>query len=73
MPSRDGSAKPGVQVIRRVGLDRIEILAGLDKVLALDPPRLRVDTGDPELDDELTGYRAVRFAPNRSLVLKVST
>jgi predicted polyphosphate/ATP-dependent NAD kinase len=68
-----GNQQLSPEVIRRVGLDRIEILAALDKVLALDPPALRVDTGDPALDAELAGYRAVRFAPNRSFVLKVST
>jgi predicted polyphosphate/ATP-dependent NAD kinase len=60
-------------VIRRVGLDNIEIVAALDKVLALDPPGLRVDTGDPELDRELSGFRRVRIAPNRTLVIDVST
>jgi hypothetical protein len=41
-------------------------------VLALDPPGLRVDTGDPELDRELSGFRRVRIAPNRTLVVNVS-
>jgi predicted polyphosphate/ATP-dependent NAD kinase len=68
-----GNQQLSPEVIRRVGLDSIEIVAALDKVLALDPPALRVDTGDPALDAELTGYRRVRIAPNRSLVLKVST
>lgn len=68
-----GNQQLSPKVIRRVGLDNIEIVAALDKVLALDPPVLRVDTGDPVLDAELTGYRVVRIAPNRSLVLKVST
>jgi len=68
-----GNQQLSPEVISRVGLDNIEILAALDKVLALDPPALRVDTGDPALDAKLTGYRRVRIAPNRSLVLKVST
>ena len=68
-----GNQQLSPEVIRRVGLANLEILAALDKVLALDPPTLRVDTGDPALDAELTGYRAVRIAPNRSIVLKVST
>ena len=40
-------------MIRRVGLDNLVVVAALDKVLALEPPTLRVDTGDPELDREL--------------------
>jgi predicted polyphosphate/ATP-dependent NAD kinase len=68
-----GNQQLSAEVIRRIGLDNIQIVAALDKVLALDPPALRVDTGDPALDGELSGYRPVRVAPNRSVVLKVST
>ena len=68
-----GNQQLSPEVIRRIGLDNIQILAALDKVLALDPPGLRVDTGDPALDAELAGYRKVRIGPNRSLVLNVST
>lgn len=68
-----GNQQLSPDVIRRVGLDNIEVVASLDKVLALDPPLLRVDTGDPELDRALSGFRRVRVAPNRSLVLDVST
>jgi len=68
-----GNQQLSPTVLRRVGLDQIEILASLDKVLALDPPTLRVDTGDRALDAELSGYRRVRVAPGRSLVVHVST
>jgi len=68
-----GNQQLSPEVIRRVGTDRIEIVASLDKVLALDPPALRVDTGDPELDAELAGFRRVRVAPGRTLVLEVTT
>ena len=61
---------PGV--VRRVGLDNLVVVASLDKLLALDPPRLLVDTGDPELDGELCGYRRVRVAPGHSVVLPVA-
>ena len=59
-------------VLRRIGFDNIEVIAGLRKLLALDPPWLRVDTGDPELDAELEGYRRVHVAPGRTLVCKVA-
>jgi predicted polyphosphate/ATP-dependent NAD kinase len=68
-----GNQQLSAEVIRRVGLDNLEVVAALDKVLALDPATLRVDTGDPELDGELCGHRRVRVAPNRFLVLAVST
>ncbi len=68
-----GNQQLSPEVIRRVGLENIVVVASLDKVLALDPPTLRVDTGDIELDRLLSGFRRVRIAPNRSLVLDVST
>jgi predicted polyphosphate/ATP-dependent NAD kinase len=68
-----GNQQLSPDVLRRIGLGRIQIVAALDKLLALDPPALRVDTGDAALDAELSGYRPVRVAPNRSLVLRVST
>jgi predicted polyphosphate/ATP-dependent NAD kinase len=68
-----GNQQLSPDVIRRVGLDRIEIVASADKLYALDPPTLRVDTGDPDLDRALAGFRRVRVSPTRSLVLDVST
>ena len=35
-------------------------------------PLLHVDTGDPELDSELAGYRRVHVAPDRTVVSKVA-
>ncbi len=45
------------EVVRRVGLDRLVIVGARDKLSRL--PCLRVDTGDPELDAALRGYREV--------------
>jgi predicted polyphosphate/ATP-dependent NAD kinase len=59
-------------VLRRVGIENIEIIAGLRKLLALEPPLLRVDTGDPELDRALCGYRRVHVAPRRTLVCRIT-
>ena len=42
------------QVLRRVGLDNVIVIANRDKLLGFSS--LRVDTGDPELDDDLAGY-----------------
>ena len=67
-----GNQQLSPEVIRRVGLGNLEVVASLDKLIALDPPRLRVDTGDVELDSELAGFRRVRVAPNQSVVLEVS-
>ncbi len=58
-----GNQQLSPAVLRRIGLDDVEIVAGLRKLLALDPPVLHVDTGDPELDASLVGYRRVHVAP----------
>ena len=68
-----GNQQLSPAVIRKVGLENIVVVAALEKLVALDPPTLRIDTGDPELDAELSGHRSVRIAPNRTLVLRVST
>jgi predicted polyphosphate/ATP-dependent NAD kinase len=67
-----GNQQLSPAVIGRVGVENIEVVAGLRKLLALDPPWLRVDTGDPQLDATLAGYRRVHVAPNRTLVYKVA-
>ena len=59
-------------LLRRLA-DRIEIVAAADKLLALQPPVLRVDTGDDDLDRALSGHRRVRVAPTRTMIMKVST
>jgi predicted polyphosphate/ATP-dependent NAD kinase len=66
-----GNQQLSPAVLRRVGIENVEIVAGLRKLLALEPPLLRVDTGDPELDRALCGYRRVHVAPRRTLVCRV--
>jgi predicted polyphosphate/ATP-dependent NAD kinase len=67
-----GNQQLSPAVIRRIGIDNVEIVAGLRKLLSLNPPLLHVDTGDPTLDAELAGYRRVHVAPGRTLVAKVA-
>ncbi|MBM3678641.1 MAG: NAD+ kinase, partial [Actinobacteria bacterium] len=67
-----GNQQLSPEVIRRVGIGEIVVVAGLRKLLALDPPVLHVDTGDPALDSDLVGYRRVHVAPGRTLVQKVA-
>jgi predicted polyphosphate/ATP-dependent NAD kinase len=67
-----GNQQLSPRVLRQIGLENIEVIAGLRKLLTLDPPRLCVDTGDAELDAELAGYRRVHVAPRRDLVYHVA-
>jgi predicted polyphosphate/ATP-dependent NAD kinase len=65
-----GNQQISAEVIRRAGPGSIVIVAGLDKLQALD--RLYVDTGDPDVDRMLAGYRRVRYAPQMSALLNVA-
>jgi predicted polyphosphate/ATP-dependent NAD kinase len=67
-----GNQQLSPAVLRRIGAANIEVIAGLRKLVALDPPVLHVDTGDPELDQALCGYRRVHIAPRRTLVYRVA-
>ena len=68
-----GNQQLSARVLRRLGRDAITVVAGADKLVALQPPVLRVDTGDDALDAELSGYIRVHTAPGRTIVMKVST
>jgi predicted polyphosphate/ATP-dependent NAD kinase len=68
-----GNQQISAEVIRRAGPDSIVIVAGLDKLQALDPCCLHVDTGDRDVDGLLEGYRRVRYAPSMSALLNVAS
>jgi predicted polyphosphate/ATP-dependent NAD kinase len=54
-----GNQQLGPAVIRRVGVENVVVVATQGKLTALPVGRLRVDTGDVELDALLRGYRRV--------------
>ena len=68
-----GNQQLSPAVLRRIGAERMRVVAAADKLAALDPPCLRVDTGDAALDAELSGYVRVQVAPRRTMLMKVST
>src|SRR4051794_9435156 len=61
------------RVLRRIGTHEIVIVAGADKLLALNPPLLRVDLGDEAAERLLDGYRQVRVGPDRSVMMRVAS
>ena len=65
-----GNQQISPAVIREVGPANIVILATSDKLTALGGP-LRVDTGDPQCDRSLAGYRRVVTGPHHDSVVKV--
>jgi predicted polyphosphate/ATP-dependent NAD kinase len=67
-----GNHQLGPQVLARLGRGRVMILSAADKLLALDPPNLWVDTGDPELDQQFCGYVRVHVGPHEQIVMNIS-
>ena len=43
----------------------------MEKLTALDPPRLLVDTGDPAVDRMLAGWMRIAVGPGRSTLIRV--
>jgi predicted polyphosphate/ATP-dependent NAD kinase len=54
-----GNQQISPAVIRRVGVGNISVVAAKSKITSLEGRPLLVDTNDPELDQELCGYREV--------------
>jgi predicted polyphosphate/ATP-dependent NAD kinase len=68
-----GNQQLSPDVIRRVGLDNIIIAASKPKMLSLFGKPLLVDTGDEELNEELSGYRRVYVGYEDSVMFKVTS
>lgn len=66
-----GNQQLSPKVLRRARRDQITVVAGEEKLVALQPPVLRVDTGYGWLDRQLSGYIRVRVAPRRTMLMKV--
>ncbi|MBX8827353.1 ATP-NAD kinase family protein [Ochrobactrum sp. SFR4] len=66
-----GNQQISADVLRKVGRERIIVISTLDKLIALDPPMLRVDTGDAEVDAMFTCHMKIETGPERSTIMKV--
>jgi predicted polyphosphate/ATP-dependent NAD kinase len=67
-----GNLQFSPRVIRRVGPERVTVIATQTKLLSLGGGPLLVDTGDPALDAELSGYRRVVTGLGRVTVYPVA-
>jgi predicted polyphosphate/ATP-dependent NAD kinase len=67
-----GNQQISAAVLRRVGRGNITIVTGAQKLAALDPAVLHVDTGDAAVDAMLAGYMQVHTAPGQRMVMRVA-
>ena len=67
-----GNQQLGPQVIRKVGLDNIVVIAGKGKLSDLEGQPLLVDTNDAALDQEFGGYRTVITGYHDAVLYPVS-
>jgi predicted polyphosphate/ATP-dependent NAD kinase len=68
-----GNRQLSAAVLGRIRRSHITIVSAADKLLALDPPTLWVDTGNAELDAELGGYMRVDVGPREQMIMSVSS
>jgi predicted polyphosphate/ATP-dependent NAD kinase len=66
-----GNQQISAAVLERVGRENIMVVTGAQKLIALDPPVLRVDSGDADVDAMLAGYIGVHTAPGQRMMMKV--
>jgi predicted polyphosphate/ATP-dependent NAD kinase len=66
-----GNQQLSPAVLRRLGPDALRGVAGRDKLAALSPGTLHVDTGDAELDRDLAGHVRVRVSARETVLMAV--
>jgi len=66
-----GNQQISPEVLRRVGVQNITIVASRSKIERLHPRRLLTDSGDDELDRQLRGYLRVITGYREEMVVKV--
>src|SRR5438309_1980443 len=66
-----GNQQISPKVIRKVGVDDLVIVATKNKIGMLWPRRLLVDSGDPDLDESLRGYRRIIIGYREEMMIKI--
>ena len=67
-----GNQQIAPDILARAGRTGVIVIAGIRKLSALDPPRLLVDTGDPEVDQQLSGHVRVCCDAGRWTVMRIA-
>jgi predicted polyphosphate/ATP-dependent NAD kinase len=68
-----GNQQFSPRVIRAVGRDNITIVAAKSKIAGLHGRPLLVDTNDPRLDVELSGYHSIMTGYDDRILYRVAT
>ena len=66
-----GNQQISAPVIRRVGKENIRLAVTKSKLLSLNLRPMYVDTGDPKLDRDLSGYYRIALSSQESTVYRV--
>lgn len=66
-----GNQQITAEVIKRAGKENIIVVSSSEKILSLENQRLLVDTGDPKVDAELSGYIKVQVEARKTMIVKV--
>ena len=67
-----GNQQLGAAVLSRIAPEDVIIVSAADKLVALQPPVLRIDVGDEASFAWATGYRRVRVGPTGFMMMRVS-
>ena len=68
-----GNQQIGADLVRRVGREGLMILATEEKLTKLNQPRLLVDTGAPDLDQQLAGFVRVTTGKRRKMMMRIDS
>lgn len=66
-----GNQQIGPEIIRQAETDQITVVASAGKLAALSEPVLHIDTGDPDLDRSMRGYRRIRVGSGQSMMMRL--
>ena len=67
-----GNQQIAPDIIAQAGRSSVIVIAGIRKLSALVPSRLLVDTGDPQVDQQLSGYMRVCCDGGRWSVIRIA-
>lgn len=66
-----GNQQISAEVIRKVGPYNVKVIATANKIHTLPDQKMRVDTDDAEIDEELRGFRRVLTSHSEYLILEI--